>query len=210
MRKPRVRFVVIVLVGLSLVLASWACGSRGPGSAPEHTAPTHGRSATPTVAPMLTPEQRQTSQIAYVSSDGNLWVIRDDGSGVRRLTSDGGNTSPRWSPDGRWIAFLHREPASGEILVLMNSDGSNRTRVSESFPGFPFPDQSAELSNVRWSADGCTLYVHIAPGPVSMHPIHAVPLCGGTAADASFAHFFDVRSDGVFARAVAGAVSPIG
>lgn len=159
--------------------------------------------ATPTPTPTPTP-QPHVSEIAYVGPDGNVWVVRTDGAGARRLTTDGRNTSPRWSPDGRRIAFLHRQADDAEVLEVMNVDGSNRTRLTESFSGFPFADYAAELSNVRWSADGCTIYFHVAPGPVSMHPVHAEPLCGGAAADASFAHFFDVRDDGVFARAMAG------
>src|ERR1700730_17897015 len=39
----------------------------------------------------------------------DLWLYRDDGHGagsLTQLTNSGHDSSPHWSPDGRWIAFL--------------------------------------------------------------------------------------------------------
>ena len=39
----------------------------------------------------------------------DLWLYRVDGHGggaLTQLTQVGDNTSPKWSPDGRWIAFF--------------------------------------------------------------------------------------------------------
>src|ERR1700751_5918416 len=38
----------------------------------------------------------------------DLWLYRDDvhGGSLTRLTQSGHESTPRWSPDGRWIAFL--------------------------------------------------------------------------------------------------------
>jgi TolB protein len=45
-------------------------------------------------------------RVTFVRS-GNIFTIRSDGTGVRRLTTDSRNFSPRWSPDGQQIAFQH-------------------------------------------------------------------------------------------------------
>jgi Tol biopolymer transport system component len=38
---------------------------------------------------------------------GEIWIVRPDGSGLRRLTSlQEHSPIPSWSPDGKWIAFL--------------------------------------------------------------------------------------------------------
>jgi Tol biopolymer transport system component len=62
-----------------------------------------------------------------------------DGSDQRRLTRDsgdfaGGDGTPRWSPDGRRIAFVRvgrvgKEPAAHYVYV-MNADGSGTRRLA--------------------------------------------------------------------------------
>src|SRR5437879_2771271 len=45
---------------------------------------------------------------------GDLWLYRDNGKDVPliQLTQSGHDSSPKWSPDGRWIAFLSERKTS--------------------------------------------------------------------------------------------------
>jgi len=54
-----------------------------------------------------------------------LWLVSLDGSPARKLTSGRwSDTSPRWSPDGKWIAFLsNREEETANIWVLPTAGG---------------------------------------------------------------------------------------
>jgi Tol biopolymer transport system component len=68
-------------------------------------------------------------------SSHDIWVTRADGSGRRRLTSDGKSLSPAWTPDGKRILFVvgKSEPALGGEIWIMNRDGSGKrqlTRIS--------------------------------------------------------------------------------
>jgi dipeptidyl aminopeptidase/acylaminoacyl peptidase len=133
-------------------------------------------------------------RIAYVGPDGNIWATNPDGTDKHALTSDGGSNSPAWSANGAKIAFLSRTAIDPmrtcSLLEVMNSDGSGRQVAMEAIPG------CARESNVRWSADGCTLYVAMELGPEQ--PVQSQPLCGGTPATTGTARFFDVRADGTF------------
>jgi Tol biopolymer transport system component len=65
-----------------------------------------------------------------VFSAGNsvqdIYLINEDGSGLRRLTSGAGsNFSPAWSPDGRQIAFRSERDGKDSRIFLMDADGSN-------------------------------------------------------------------------------------
>src|SRR5690242_1462578 len=49
-----------------------------------------------------------------------LWEIPLDGDGAPRpLTEEGAGdcTAPRWSPDGKWLAFLRTEPTGHDTGV---------------------------------------------------------------------------------------------
>ena len=49
----------------------------------------------------------RVERIAYIRPDGNvLWTINPDGTGTRRLTANGDNAQPAWSPDGTTVASL--------------------------------------------------------------------------------------------------------
>jgi TolB protein len=70
----------------------------------------------------------------------DVYVIRADGSGLRRLTKQvGQHTWPAWSPDGRRIAFvtaLGRKRA----LYSMNADGSGLRRLAHGAVEYAYLD----------------------------------------------------------------------
>jgi Tol biopolymer transport system component len=83
-----------------------------------------------------------------ISPDGDfanfdVYIMNMDGSNVRRLTdAPGGDGSPTWSPDGRWIAFRSDRdtppgaPWLNTEIYVMRPDGSQQTRLTHHFaPG---------------------------------------------------------------------------
>lgn len=59
--------------------------------------------------------------IAYAAREGrgtDLFVMRPDGSGRQRLTSNGFARSPEWSPDGKSLAYLSSESGSFEVWAM--------------------------------------------------------------------------------------------
>jgi Tol biopolymer transport system component len=58
-------------------------------------------------------------RIVYAAESGGIYVVSVGGRKPRRITADGAN--PRWSPDGRWIAFQ-----VGARIDLIHPDATNR------------------------------------------------------------------------------------
>jgi len=80
-----------------------------------------------------------------VLSDSEIFVMNEDGSDVRRLTTSLGlDIKPTWSPDGSHIAFRSQRDGNDEIY-LMNRDGSCQRDLTDD----PTDDRSP-----AWGPDG--------------------------------------------------------
>ncbi|HKY31044.1 MAG TPA: S9 family peptidase [Candidatus Polarisedimenticolia bacterium] len=78
----------------------------------------------------------------------NLWLVSSDGRQLRRLTSaKASETGPRWSPDGRTIAFISNRGGSSQIWTI-DPSGGEAVRKTD----FPI-----DVDNVQWSPDGTRL-----------------------------------------------------
>ena len=59
------------------------------------------------------------NQIVFVGNDQNLWLVMPDSTNLRQVTSDGkGYTSPTWSPDGRYLAFVGPNMQGNSVLYI--------------------------------------------------------------------------------------------
>ncbi|PYT16281.1 MAG: peptidase S9 [Acidobacteria bacterium] len=78
----------------------------------------------------------------------SLWIVPIDGGRPRRLTNaQAADTSPRWSPDGKSIAFISDRGGSSQVWSIDPSGGEAR-RVT---------DLPVDVDNVQWSHDGTRL-----------------------------------------------------
>jgi tricorn protease len=60
-------------------------------------------------------------------AEGDLWVVADSGGIARRLTNHPGNEFyPRWSPDGKWIAFTGDYDGNSDVYVIPSEGGEPR------------------------------------------------------------------------------------
>jgi eukaryotic-like serine/threonine-protein kinase len=92
-------------------------------------------------------------RIAFVSKrTGNeeIWICDRDGRNPVQVTSIGGpdTGTPRWSPDGRWLAFDSNEAGNPNIYVISAEGGSPR-RLTTGPSGNYMPS---------WSPDGKMIY----------------------------------------------------
>src|SRR5581483_1755407 len=94
-----------------------------------------------------------------------IWTVPADGSRapVALTTAPQSSTSPRWSPDGRTIAFLSARPAAGETgdaprtqIWLLPLGGGEPRRLTTLANG---------VSSFQWSPDGTRVVAVSRSGP---------------------------------------------
>ncbi len=89
------------------------------------------------------------AKIVFCIED-DIYVMNDDGTGRRQLTKNtvSRDKHPRWSPDGKRIAFtriMDKRKQSTFELFIMNADGTNVQRLT---------DNNVADSYTSWSPDG--------------------------------------------------------
>ncbi|MDX6484875.1 MAG: TolB protein [Gaiellaceae bacterium] len=151
----RGRWSILAASSTVAVVVSLACGLVGPGAA---TAPSwivfsayaDGGGATqlfrvqpngvgldqittgklPAVSPSFS---RSGAKVAFSRLGSGIFTMNPNGSGLRRLTSNGRDGYPVWSPDGTQIAFVRLVGVQWRAFV-MSSSGSNEHRLAQAPP----------------------------------------------------------------------------
>jgi dipeptidyl aminopeptidase/acylaminoacyl peptidase len=101
----------------------------------------------------------QESSFTDISEDRNsdIFVIPAAGGTPRQVTSNRGpDSQPRWSPDGKWIAYFSSDDPTAwavknDLMVIAAEGGSPRNLTAA------HPDSVA--GSIEWSPDGKSLYV---------------------------------------------------
>jgi len=96
----------------------------------------------------------------------DIWLYRNDT--LIQLTQSGHDSEPKWSPDGRWIAFLSERKTSSEKDSDSDDDDSDKDsdkEVSQLYvispaggEAIPLTQGDEEVHTFSWSADSRTIY----------------------------------------------------
>jgi dipeptidyl aminopeptidase/acylaminoacyl peptidase len=130
--------------------------------------------------PQISPDGKWVSytvssvDTATDKSDTDVWMTSWDGTQHVRVTSSpDGESAPRWSPDGRYLAFLSSRPgkAKGNQIWMLDRTGGEAQQ---------FTDFKGRLSAYDWSPDSKKLLLVMAerdPG----EPEEGAPVTGPNA-----------------------------
>jgi TolB protein len=124
------------------------------------------------MSPAASPDGQKVAMV--LSKDGwpDLYVRGADGSEPVRLTkSREDESSPCWSPDGKWICYAAKQPNQRRVLCKIPSSGGSPQQISTS--GAPSPTEP------DWSPDGKWIAFTVQFG--KSFQIYVVPAGGGAA-----------------------------
>src|SRR5438093_103411 len=86
-----------------------------------------------------------TSDLARAKRVAHIWTMGIDGKNARQLTSgEKGESSPMFSPDGKWILYISLKDGSPQ-LYLMPGGGGEAKKLTNISTG---------VSDPLWSPDG--------------------------------------------------------
>jgi dipeptidyl aminopeptidase/acylaminoacyl peptidase len=102
----------------------------------------------------------------------DLWLYRDNATSgspnaptLIQLTQSGHDSEPKWSPDGRWIAFLSDRKTSAEKDSDSDDDKDSDKEVTQLYvispaggEAIPLTQSEEEVHTFSWSADSLTIY----------------------------------------------------
>lgn len=113
----------------------------------------------PWSSPDPSPDGKSVVFYSRVRPEGDLYVARVDGTGLRQLTRDEAiDRVPRWSPDGEWISYFSNR--SGDIEVWkVRPDGSDQTQITALGSGFlpAWSPDSRRLAATHFAESGSVL-----------------------------------------------------
>ncbi len=132
--------------------------SPSPRSSPTFPSPIVSNTLTPepSQTAIVSPEPLPLGWLAFSSSATDLNmrinIVRTDGLGLRTIAGTGSlfdktryPAGPRWSPDGRWIAFVGGSHSTN--IYVVRSDGSDFKRLT-------FSGNITYITGHAWSPDG--------------------------------------------------------
>ncbi len=101
--------------------------------------------------PQLSPDGKTVAYVVGVPDKAanrintDIWLIPSNGGNAKQLTnSPRHDRHPRWSPDGKWIAFESNRDGSMQIYLFNVASGETKQ----------ITNISSEASGAIWSADG--------------------------------------------------------
>jgi acylaminoacyl-peptidase len=166
MRNPKTVFVVLMVVSCALVGMAQ--------SRPKLTLDEFFNSVSfsaPEISPdgnsvIIVTERADWDQQIFRS---DLWLYHDDGKGggsLIQLTQSGHDSDPKWSPDGRWIAFLSERKSSAEKGGDADSDSDSKDEPASQIylispnggEAFPVTQGEEDVHSFSWSTDSQTIY----------------------------------------------------
>jgi len=117
--------------------------------------------------PQPSPDGKKLAFMSDRSGSLEIWTSNRDGSSLVKLTNLGSCGSPKWSPDGRWIAFDAKPMGRPSVFLVPANGGKAVARVAD----------ESENMVPSWSRDG--QWIYFSSNRTGEDQVWKVPAQGG-------------------------------
>src|SRR4030095_6562510 len=106
---------------------------------------------------------------------GDIWTADESGQNIQRLTAHHArDMTPRFSPDGKWIAFSSDRDGNPAVWVIPVSGGASKQLTYH----------SSDDAVLGWTPDSQSVLFSSSRGDDFLGTLYPVPLAGGGAGTA--------------------------
>src|SRR5688572_4316253 len=99
-----------------------------------------------------------SKSLAYVSAQGGqpeIWIVDAGGGPARRITSTGlSKRQPRWSGDGKWIAYVAIQAGGPGDIEIVSADGNQIINLTETGGDDTSPVWSPDSRSIAFTETG--------------------------------------------------------
>jgi Tol biopolymer transport system component len=125
----------------------------------------------------LSPDGKSIAFSAGTVADGPyIYTIPVDGGERRQITTTSGGRYPRWSPDGKWIAYLVREIVSDEKYIAtifkIPAEGGEAQKIATA-------SANVTEGGIDWSPDGKKIAYFSKKADTVAGTLNLIPSGGG-------------------------------
>jgi tricorn protease len=156
-QRPSPSAASLVVVCAAVLVGAFAITGRGAADAPDVIKFAH------------VPHVANDGRVAF-SYHEDIWVADADGSHAQRLTAHLANDfGPRFSPDGKWIAFTSNRTGNNDVYLVPSTGGEPRQLTY----------YSGDDQVLYWMPDGQSLLISSNRGPSAFgSPLYRLPIDG--------------------------------
>ena len=116
------------------------------------------------ISPAVSPDGSKVAMI--LSKDGwtDLYVCNSDGSGLKRLTkSPQDESSPCWSPDGKWICYASKDKERRALSKISPAGGEPQRIPTSGVLSPTEPDWSPDGKWIAFTSQGAGFTICVVP-----------------------------------------------
>ncbi len=116
------------------------------------------------ISPAVSPDGSKVAMI--LSKDGwtDLYVCNSDGSGLKRLTkSPQDESSPCWSPDGKWICYASKDKERRALSKISPAGGEPQRIPTSGVVSPTEPDWSPDGKLIAFTSQGAGFTICVVP-----------------------------------------------